>query len=145
VSTQQSPAGRAVGDRASADARLNRPPLEIRCEATAHDVVWLRNAVAAHADHTGVADVEAVRLAVSEAANSVIPAGGSVALEIGARRVNGAFEVTVDGGDALMHPRGAGPANGLAFALISFLSRRFQASTLESGGVRLRMDFDTGG
>ena len=120
-------------------------PFELHCPAEPAEVGPLRRAVTAYAQQVGVADLEAVQLAVSEAAtNAVVHAyrDGQVGdLTVTAQPVGDEFEVTVADHGVGMIPRPDSPGLGLGLPLIAQLAAAFEVVSPDDGGVRLSMRF----
>jgi len=96
----------------------------------------------------GAAVIDAVRLAVTEAASNVVVHGyrdgrqGEFTLVVEAE--NGALQVSVidDGGG--MQPRVDSPGAGLGLGLIARVSGTFTVTSPPGGGTEVRMSFPLG-
>jgi len=109
-----------------------------------------RRRVAAYAHEHGVADVDGVALAVSEAiTNAVLHAyvdGPPGAVYVTATMVAGEGLIVCVGDDGRgMKPREDSPGMGVGLPLVATLADRVEVTRRPGGGTQVRMSFRAGG
>ncbi len=123
------------------------PTMIRRLPALAENVGVIRREVKACAGGHGVADPDAVALAVSEAlSNAVVhayvdaPEPGDVEVTVRRLRGNGVEVVVCDDGRGMI-PRADSPGLGLGLPLVAMLSDHVDTQARPGGGTRVCMHF----
>ncbi len=142
-----SPAGRVSGGGART-AQDGSAAFSASYPARAESVAKARAAVSAFASRSGAppATIEAVRLAVSEAAtNVVVHAYRDLAtpgvIDVAAAQAGGELWVIVADNGSGLHPRVDSPGLGLGLGLIAQVSDGLDLVHRAAGGLELRMRF----
>jgi serine/threonine-protein kinase RsbW len=119
--------------------------LEVRTLAEAHALPRVRRAVREFATWHRVLDVEAVALAVTEAATNVVVHAYREAdtgdVRVVACAEPGRLVLVVRDYGCGMRPRHDSPGMGVGLALIGHLAEHFEIEAPDGDGTRLRMHF----